>query len=71
MKDLALKTLNKQGSGLEEGVKHLTDRVYHLLREVGRIGTQLALVVRRVEKLELGRHRASVPVSSLKSLETA
>jgi hypothetical protein len=39
VKDLALKTLNKQELGLEEGVKHLTDRVYHLLREVGRIGT--------------------------------
>jgi hypothetical protein len=52
VKNLVLKVLGELEPGIEETVKYLEERAEQLGKEVGRIGIDLARVIKRVERLE-------------------
>ncbi|MFZ8791553.1 MAG: ribbon-helix-helix domain-containing protein [Thermosphaera aggregans] len=52
VKNLVLKALGELEPGIEETVKYLEERTEQLGKEVGRIGIDLARVIKRVERLE-------------------
>jgi len=52
VKNLVLKVLGELEPGIEETVKYLEERTEQLGKEVGRIGIDLARVIKRVERLE-------------------
>jgi len=52
VKNLVLKVLGTLEPGIEETVKYLEERTEQLGKEVGRIGIDLARVIKRVERLE-------------------
>jgi uncharacterized protein (DUF302 family) len=52
VKNLVLKVLGELEPGIEETVKYLEERMEQLGKEVGRIGIDLARVIKRVERLE-------------------
>jgi sugar phosphate isomerase/epimerase len=55
VKGLVLEALSGEERELEEVVGRLEERVAQLTREVGRLGVELALLAKRVEKLERER----------------
>jgi nitric oxide synthase oxygenase domain/subunit len=60
VKNLVLKALGELEPGVEETVKYLEERMEQLGKEVGRIGIDLARVIKRIERLEreiLGRRQ--------------
>jgi hypothetical protein len=52
VKNLVLKVLGELEPGIEETVKYLEERTEQLGKEVGRIGIDLARLIKRVERLE-------------------
>lgn len=60
VKNLVLKALGELEPDVEETVKYLEERMEQLGKEVGRIGIDLARVIKRIERLEreiLGRRQ--------------
>jgi sugar phosphate isomerase/epimerase len=55
VRGLVLRALSGEERELEEVVGRLEERVAQLTREVGRLGVELALLAKRVEKLERER----------------
>lgn len=55
VRSLVLRALSGEERELEEVVGRLEERVAQLTREVGRLGVELALLAKRVEKLERER----------------
>jgi hypothetical protein len=56
VKHLVLKTLGEFEEGIEDKISYLIQRKEQLEKEVGRIGVELALLSKRVEKLEQEVH---------------
>jgi predicted DNA-binding protein len=52
VKNLVLKALGELEPDVEETVKYLEERMEQLGKEVGRIGIDLARVIKRIERLE-------------------
>jgi hypothetical protein len=52
VKNLVLRALGELEPGLEEKVKYLVQREEQLGKEIGRIGVELTLLARVVERLE-------------------
>jgi hypothetical protein len=59
VKNLVLRVLGEFKEGIEDKIKYLIQRKEQLEKEVGRIGVELALLNRRVEKLEQELYRKS------------
>jgi hypothetical protein len=59
VKNLVLRALGELEPGLEEKVKYLMQREEQLGKEIGRIGVELALLARGVERLERELHKGS------------
>lgn len=60
VKNLVLKALGELEPDVEETVRYLEERMEQLGKEVGRIGIDLARVIKRIERLEreiLGRRQ--------------
>ena len=55
-KNLVLRALGELEPGLDEEVKRLRERLDQLTKEVGRMGMDLALFARKVERLERELH---------------
>jgi hypothetical protein len=59
VKNLVLRVLGEFEGKVEDKIKYLIQRKEQLEKEVGRIGVELALLNRRVEKLEQELYRKS------------